>query len=92
MALSSTRVMGTCALLGQAVGTAAALAVERGCSPRDIYRHHIAELQTQLMDDDCYLPWHRRPIPALSRVARLTASAGDPDPLRSASAGRWEAK
>ncbi len=83
MALSSTRVMGTCALLGQAVGTAAALAVAHGCSPRAIYRHHIAELQAQLMDDDCYLPWHRRPIPAISGTARLTASMGDPEPLRS---------
>lgn len=83
MALSSTRVMGTCALLGQAVGTAAALAVAHGCSPREIYHHHIGELQAQLMDDDCYLPWHRRPIPALSQTARLTASTGDPEPLRS---------
>ncbi len=83
MALSSTRVMGTCALLGQAAGTAAALAVAHGCSPRDIYHHHIDKLQAQLMDDDCYLPWHRRPIPALSQAARLTASTGDPEPLRS---------
>jgi len=83
MALSSTRVMGTCALLGQAVGTAAALAVAHGCNPRDVYQHHIGELQAQLMDDDCYLPWHRRPIPALSQAARLTTSSGDPESLRS---------
>lgn len=83
MALSSTRVMATCALLGQAVGTAAALAVEQGCSPRAVYEDSIGELQARLLDDDCYLPWHHRPVPALTRRARLTASEGDAEPLRS---------
>lgn len=32
-AMSSTRVMATCALLGQAIGTAAALAIPRGLTP-----------------------------------------------------------
>lgn len=83
MALSSTRVMATCAILGQAVGTAAALAVRHGCLPRGVYEQHIAELQQALLDDDCYLPWHPRPMPELTRRAQLTASADDPEPLRS---------
>ncbi|MFA5561765.1 MAG: FAD-dependent oxidoreductase [Eubacteriales bacterium] len=54
MALSSTRVMATCALLGQAVGNAAVLAGRYGCSPHGVLSH-IAELQQALRDDDCYL-------------------------------------
>ncbi len=83
MALSSTRVMGTCALMGQAIGTAAAIALEHGCSPREVYQHHVGQLQNALMDDDCYLPWHARPVPELTQQATLIASGGDPEPLRS---------
>jgi len=82
MAMSSTRVMATCAVLGQAVGTAAALATARQTSPRGVYTHHIGELQQTLMDDDCYLPWHVRGIPALSAEASLASSSGDPEPVR----------
>jgi len=81
MALSSTRVMATCALLGQAVGTAAALAVATSQSPRGIYEHSIGELQRQLMDQDCWLPWHTRALPELFRNATLSAAQGDPAPL-----------
>lgn len=82
MAMSSTRVMGTCSLLGQAVGTAAALAVKYTCSPRDVGRNHLGELQANLMDDDAYLPGFLRPISAVSRAARLEASSGSAEPLR----------
>ena len=60
MALSSTRVMATCAIIGQAVGTAAAIALRESITPREVYKNHILELQKTLMDDDCYLPWHNR--------------------------------
>ncbi len=82
-ALSSTRVMCTCGLVGQAAGTAAAIAVRHGTTPRGVYESHLCELQQALMDDDCYIPGHVREIPALSRAARLEASAGDPSPLLS---------
>ena len=81
-ALSSTRVMATCALLGQAVGTAAALATQHGLTPRGVYQERIDELKQTLMDDDCYLPWNVRAVPELSRQAQLTATEGDPEPLR----------
>ena len=81
-ALSSTRVMATCATVGQAVGVAAAIAVTNGLTPRGVYKSHIQELQNTLMDDDCYLPWHVRPIAELSKNAILHASEGDPEPLR----------
>ena len=81
-ALSSTRVMATCATVGQAVGIAAAIAAANGLTPRGVYEQRIQELQNTLMDDDCYLPWHVRPIAELSKNAILRASEGDPEPLR----------
>jgi hypothetical protein len=81
-ALSSTRVMATCATLGQAVGTAAAVAIRYGLQPRGVYEDKIEELKQTLMDDDCYLPWNRRSISKLTHEATLTASEGQPEPLR----------
>lgn len=82
LALSSTRVMGTTAMLGQAAGTAAALAVRHGCDPRMVGQGHLAELQQRLLDEDQWLPGLRRPIHVLTKSAVLTASRGDPEPLR----------
>jgi len=76
-ALSSTRVMATCSILGQAVGTAAALCVEAGCLPADVSEGKISTLQARLMEDDCWLPGHVRESSPLMRAARLRASAGD---------------
>ena len=70
-ALSSCRVMGTCAMLGQAVGTAAYIAVARHCLPKDISARYVAYLQRLLLDDDCYLPHFRRPISTLCENAAL---------------------
>ena len=69
MGLSATRVMGTCAMLGQAVGTAAALLVKYGIDPARLRRERIAELQATLEDDDCMLPYRWR------KVSPLTAEA-----------------
>ena len=81
-AMSATRVMATCSIMGQAVGTTAAIAVREGLTPREIYDKRIGELKQTLMDDDCYLPWNARRVPHLTREAELTASEGDPDALR----------
>jgi hypothetical protein len=69
-ALSSSRVMATCAVLGQALGTAVALALRDGCEVADV---DIACLQQTLMEDDCYIPWHTRKLPALTLEAECTA-------------------
>jgi len=82
MAMSSTRVMGTAAVMGQAVGTAAAIAIKNGISPRQVGKDHIKELQQELLRDDCYLPWLRQEFSTLTRQAVLRASSGDPEPLR----------
>jgi hypothetical protein len=69
---SSTRVMATCSLLGQAMGTAAGMCVNYGLTPRQIFTEgKVPELQAKLMDAGCYLPWHSREIPAISREAKL---------------------
>ena len=52
VAFSSTRVMGTIGVIGQAVGTAASVAVKYGLSPRDAAKEKIKEIQKILMDDD----------------------------------------
>jgi hypothetical protein len=78
VALSSTRVMATCALLGQATGTAASIAARDSISPRDVCPE---ELQQVLMDDDCYLPGKVRSISRFCRGAKLSSNEGDPSVL-----------
>lgn len=72
MALSATRVMATAAMMGQAVGTAAALALRYDTTPRGVYEHHIDELQQTLLDQDQFLPGVARRLPELT--LRATAS------------------
>jgi hypothetical protein len=75
LAMASTRVMGTCAVGGQAAGVAAALCVERGILPREL-GHHIGELQQELLKDDCYIPGYRNTDPGdLALKAKVTASS-----------------
>lgn len=77
-ALSSTRVMATCALLGQAAGTAAAFCTARALTPRDLSSgERLRELQATLMEDDCWLPGLTREVSALARCARLSAEGRD---------------
>ncbi len=76
-ALSSTRIMGTCSLLGQAAGTAAAISVEKGMTPRNVGSCEISALQTMLMEDDCFLPGMPRPVSALTKQADKLATQGD---------------
>jgi len=68
-ALSSTRVMATCAIIGQAAGTAAALAVAKKITPGQIYPNHIGELQQKLMEADAWLPGRRRAVDDLAKHA-----------------------
>lgn len=56
IALSSTRIMATCALEGQAVGTAAALCVNKNVLPRALGQKNMNALQEQLLRDDAFIP------------------------------------
>ncbi len=69
-ALSSSRVMATCAILGQALGTAVAQAIKDDC---EIEKVDIPKLQQTLMDDDCYIPWHTREIPLATLQAHCNS-------------------
>jgi hypothetical protein len=74
--------MATCSTLGQAAGTAAAIAARDGLTPRGVYERRLDELKQTLMKDDCYLPFNRRAVNPLTARAVLTASSGDPEQLR----------
>lgn len=78
---SSTRVMATCSLLGQAMGTAAAMCINDNLTPHEIYEKEIGILQDKLLDAGCYLPWHKRKIPTISKKAKLNLSDADRDLL-----------
>jgi hypothetical protein len=57
IAFASTRVMATCAVIGQGVGTAAALALRQNVLPADIAAdaNLVHDIQQRLLHDDCYL-------------------------------------
>lgn len=75
LAMASSRVMGTCAVGGQAVGTAAALCTKHACSPLSLM-DHMTELQQTLLKDDCYIPGYRNEDPAdFARTAKVSATS-----------------
>lgn len=71
VALSSIRVMATCALLGEAVGKAASIAVKNQCTPHEVYLNKILHLQELLMNEDCFLPSKVRSISTVCKKAKL---------------------
>jgi len=73
VAMAASRVMATCAMLGQAAGTAAAVALEKAITPRQVGAH-IGEVQQRLMDDDCWLPGLCRSISEACKCAQLTGA------------------
>jgi hypothetical protein len=105
VAFTSTRVMATCACIGQAVGTAAAMCAEHGTTPRRLRRERMAELQQRLLGDDQPIRGVVNEDPAdLARSASVTASSvfegGEPQhvvdghvrDLPGSSDHRWRAK
>lgn len=76
VALGSTRVMATCALTGQAVGTAAFLAKKYNVSPRQISQRHIKELKTLLYREDAGTLGNNCLIPGdISKKAKVTSDS-----------------
>ena len=74
-AMSSTRVMATCALMGQAAGTAAALCAQRSIRPGQITGPVLQELQLILMEDDCWLPGLAKPLPEIMQEAAFESTS-----------------
>ena len=56
IALGTARVQGTTGMMGQIIGTAAAMCVNRKTTPRGIYQAYVPELQQQLLKDDVTIP------------------------------------
>lgn len=77
MAMSSTRVMATTSVMGQAIGTAAAIAVQKGLDNRGVYQKELQTLQNTLMDQDQYIPWKTRQTRAVELGGQLSSSTGD---------------
>ena len=77
IALSSTRVMGTCSVIGQAAGTAAAVALRHGISPKEAVLEHYQEVQKILLDDGAFLPHIRREVSQLTKNAALNLPEED---------------
>ena len=76
VALGTTRVMATCALLGQAVGTAAFLAKKHHATPREISRKHIEELKTLLYREDAGCLGEKVHVPEnIAGTARVSADS-----------------
>ena len=76
VAFGSTRVMGTCSVMGQAVGTAAALCVRYNCTPRELGKEAIKELQQILLKQDAYIIGVTNSDPYdIARTAEVRASS-----------------
>lgn len=78
-AMSSIRVMATCALLGEAVGKAASVAVQNALTPHGVYLTQMQRVQERLLNEDCFLPRMTRSISEACLAATLT---GAPDSIR----------
>ncbi len=55
MAMSSTRIIATCGMVGEAIGHSVAIAKKYATSPAGV-GEYILELQQNMIYDDCYLP------------------------------------
>lgn len=72
----ATRVMATCAVMGEAAGTAAALCLQLEVSPRTLAGEHIQVLQQQLLAQDASVIGIRNQDPKdLARTASVKASS-----------------
>ncbi len=83
LGLASTRIIGCCALGGEAVGIAAALCRKYACDPREL-APHIKELQQEILKNDGFIPGvFNEDSRDLARSAKIVASAflpgGEPE-------------
>ena len=78
VALGTMRVMGTTALMGQGVGTAAAIFAKSGKTPKTYTKTEVQQVQQRLLRDGAWLPNYRNQDPLdLAQKAQVTASSQD---------------
>ncbi|HXE12432.1 MAG TPA: FAD-dependent oxidoreductase [Bryobacteraceae bacterium] len=79
VAFASSRVLPTGAIVGQAVGAAAALCQKHKCDPQFVSQKYAAELQQLLLRQDCFIPGVVNEDPDdLARGAKIEASSEAP--------------
>lgn len=76
VAFGTIRVMATCAILGEAAGTGAALSVQHSITPRELAQERMVELQQTLLRQDASIIGIRNEDAAdLARQASVSASS-----------------
>lgn len=76
VAFGTTRVMATCAVIGEAAGTGAALCAAKGVTPRELHAGHLQELQqTMLRQDASVLGLRNEDVADLALQAAVSASS-----------------
>lgn len=76
VAFGSTRVMATCAAVGEAAGSAAALALNYGVTPRQLAQKYVSEVHQVLLRQDAAVLGIANEDPAdLARLAAASASS-----------------
>ena len=83
LGLASTRIIGCCAIGGEAVGIAAALCNKYACNPREL-APHVKELQQLILKEDGFLPGFKNEDEKdLALKAKITAysweQGGEPE-------------
>lgn len=83
LGLASTRIIGCCAIGGEAVGIAAALCNKYACDPREL-APHVKELQQLILKEDGFLPGFKNEDEKdLALKVKITASSweqgGEPE-------------
>lgn len=74
VAFGATRVMGTCSVMGEAIGAAASIAIDHQATPREVYEYHMQELQQTLLWNDAAILGVKYE-PDLAANATVTASS-----------------
>lgn len=76
VAFGTTRVMATCAVIGEAAGSGAALSVQKGITPRVLHRDYMKELQQVMLRQDASIIGVAGNDPDdLAKTARISASS-----------------
>lgn len=76
MAFGSTRVMATCGVIGQAIGTSISYALKHDVNPRETLPY-IPEIQQKLLRDDAFIPLIRNndPLDYARNATTLSSSS-----------------
>lgn len=76
VAFGTTRVMATCAVIGEAAGSGAAMCIQRGVTPRLLHRDHMDDLQQTMLRQDASIIGIAGADPLdMAKSALITASS-----------------